>query len=121
MRIRRLFSSRLLAHALPGVLIAGGLTGCGDTATLLSGQDTGATPTLTAPVKRLIPTVDIAPARGWPAGGMPTPMAGLTVAPLATGLERSWRREPPPPYAEPAPSRSLCAHVGLCRAVYGCL
>ena len=87
MRTRRLFSSRLLARALPGVLIAGGLTGCGDTATLLKGQDTGATPTLTAPVKRLIPTVDIAPARGWPAGGMPTPMAGLTVAPLATGLD----------------------------------
>ena len=87
MRLRRLFSSRLLTHALPGVFIAGGLAGCGDTATLLNGQDTGATPTLAAPVKRLIPTVDIAPARGWPAGAMPTPMAGLAVAPLATGLD----------------------------------
>ncbi|HQS92382.1 sorbosone dehydrogenase family protein [Polaromonas sp.] len=86
MRLRRFFSSRFLTHALPGVLLAGGLAGCGDTARLLNGQDTGATPTLEAPVKRLIPTVDIAPAKGWPAGATPTPMAGLTVAPLATGL-----------------------------------
>lgn len=87
MQLRRLFDSRLLTHALPGVVIAAGLAGCGDTARLLNGQDTGATPTLEAPVRRLLPTVDIAPAKGWPVGGMPTPMAGLAVAPLATGLD----------------------------------
>ena len=69
-----------------GVLLAA-LGACGDTAVLNSGEDTGATPTLPEPVKRLIPTVNIAPAKGWPAGGMPTPMAGMMVTPFATGLD----------------------------------
>ena len=68
-----------------GVLM--GIAACGDKATLLSSEDTGANPTLPQPVKRLIPTVNIAPAKGWPQGGMPTPMAGLTVMPFATGLD----------------------------------
>jgi glucose/arabinose dehydrogenase len=61
-------------------------TACGDTSQLLAGQDTGPNPTLPEPVKRLIPTVNIAPAKGWPEGAMPTPMNGLAVAPFATGL-----------------------------------
>ena len=63
------------------------LVACGDRATLLSAEDTGATPTLPAPVKRLIPTVNIAPAKGWAQGAMPTPMAGMAVVPFATGLD----------------------------------
>lgn len=47
----------------------------------------GAQPTLPAPVRQLIPTVNIAPAKGWPAGQMPQPMAGLQVTALARGLE----------------------------------
>jgi len=47
----------------------------------------GANPTLPQPVKRLIPTVNIAPAKGWPEGVMPTPMAGLGVTALASGLD----------------------------------
>jgi len=39
------------------------------------------------PVDRhLIPTVQIAPAKGWPAGAKPVAAAGLAVAPFATGL-----------------------------------
>ena len=72
---------------LTALFVAGmGMTACGDRATLLSSEDTGATPTLAQPVKRLIPTVNIAPAKGWPQGAMPTAMAGLTVTPFATGL-----------------------------------
>ena len=63
------------------------LTACGDRATLLASEDTGANPTLPQPVKRLIPTVNIAPAKGWAQGAMPTPMAGMAVMPFATGLE----------------------------------
>ena len=76
-------SKRLL---LTSVFLTG-LAACGDTATLKMAEDTGATPTLTAPVKRLVPTVNIAPAKGWPAGSMPTPIAGMTVTPFATGLD----------------------------------
>ena len=72
---------------LPITAFLAALSGCGDTATLLTGQDTGANPTLPAPVKRLIPTVNIAPAKGWPAGTMPTPMAGMTVTPFADKLD----------------------------------
>ena len=77
---------RLLPFAaLVGALM--GLAACGDKATLLSSEDTGANPTLPQPVKRLIPTVNIAPAKGWPQGAMPIAMAGLTVIPFATGLD----------------------------------
>ena len=79
-------ASRLLPlAALLGAVM--GLTACGDRATLLAFEDTGATPTLPQPVKRLIPTVNIAPAKGWPSGAKPTAMAGLTVTPFAAGLE----------------------------------
>ena len=73
--------------ALPITTFLAALSACGDTATLLRGEDTGANPTLLAPVKRLIPTVDIAPAKGWPAGTMPTPMAGMAVTPFADKLD----------------------------------
>jgi glucose/arabinose dehydrogenase len=65
-----------------------GLIGCGDRATLVPTAGMGATPTLPQPKSSLIPTVDIAPALGWPEGGMPTAaIAGLSVTALATGLE----------------------------------
>jgi glucose/arabinose dehydrogenase len=63
------------------------LAACGDKSTLQPGADIGARPTLKAPNKTLIPTVNIAPAKGWPAGGMPTPAAGLAVNAFATALD----------------------------------
>ncbi len=72
--------------ALAGVAVLG-LSACGDTATLLTDEDTGPNPTLPAPVKRLIPTVNIAPAKGWPDGKMPTAMPGMTVTALADKLD----------------------------------
>ncbi len=69
------------------LLLAAGLTACGDTSKLPPAADVGANPTLPKPNKTLFPTVHIAPAAGWPAGRMPAPMAGLTVAPLASGLD----------------------------------
>ena len=70
-----------------GLVLLGGLAGCGDRATLVPTAGMGATPTLPEPRSSLIPTVDIAPATGWPEGGMPTAMAGLGVTALATGLD----------------------------------
>ncbi|QJC56586.1 hypothetical protein HC248_01894 [Polaromonas vacuolata] len=47
----------------------------------------GPTPILPSPKSSLIPTVNIAPAKGWPAGTKPIAMAGLTVTAFSTGLE----------------------------------
>ena len=50
-------------------------------------QTIGPNPQLAKPNKQTIPTVHIAPAKGWPEGTGPTAAAGLSVAALATGLE----------------------------------
>ncbi|MGC1176380.1 PQQ-dependent sugar dehydrogenase [Polaromonas sp.] len=76
---------RLLA--VLSVLLAAGLAACGDTSKVPPGTDVGATPTLTEPVKSMIPTVNIAPAQGWPEGVKPQPQAGMAVTALATGLD----------------------------------
>ncbi|MDP1998320.1 MAG: sorbosone dehydrogenase family protein [Rhodoferax sp.] len=47
----------------------------------------GATPQLPKPNRQFIPTVHIAPAKGWPAGVQPVAADGLAVAALATGLD----------------------------------
>ncbi|MDB6164800.1 MAG: sorbosone dehydrogenase family protein [Xanthomonadaceae bacterium] len=60
--------------------------GCGSGAEQLAHQDMGPNPVLPPPAHSLIPTVAIAPARGWPPGAMPTPASGLAVNALATGL-----------------------------------
>lgn len=67
--------------------LLGGLAACGDTALLLPESGMGPNPTLPQPRISLIPTVNIAPASGWPQGLMPVPMAGLAVTALASGLD----------------------------------
>ena len=63
------------------------LAACGDRSTLSPGADVGPEPVLASPVKRLVPTVDIAPAKGWPPGAAPIPAAGLAVKAFAAGLD----------------------------------
>jgi glucose/arabinose dehydrogenase len=63
------------------------LAGCGDTAQLPEDAALGPDPTLPPPAGTLIPTVKIAPAKGWPAGAKPAPAAGLAVNAFATGLD----------------------------------
>jgi glucose/arabinose dehydrogenase len=46
----------------------------------------GPTPTLPAPKKSMIPTVELAPARGWPAGAKPNVASGMTVNAFGHGL-----------------------------------
>ena len=61
--------------------------GCTETATLTVAQGTGAHPILPPPTNTLLPTVNIAPARGWPAGAAPHAAPGTRVTAFATGLD----------------------------------
>jgi glucose/arabinose dehydrogenase len=64
------------------------LSSCaGDRAKLPRSAVTGPDPVLPPPRRSLLPTVDIAPAKGWPAGARPLPAAGLAVNAFATGLD----------------------------------
>ena len=53
------------------IMLAGTLAACGESSTLQVSDGTGPQPRLPAPNKTLIPTVNIAPAIGWPAGATP--------------------------------------------------
>jgi glucose/arabinose dehydrogenase len=77
----RLRSSPILAAA---VLLT--LAACGDKSSLPVGAGVGPSPTLPQPKTSLIPTVDIAPAKGWN-GGKPTAAQGLEVSAMASGLD----------------------------------
>jgi glucose/arabinose dehydrogenase len=63
------------------------LSGCGDSAKLPEQASTGANPPIPAPDKSLIPTVNIATAKGWRDGGKPTAAAGLKVTAYAQDLD----------------------------------
>jgi glucose/arabinose dehydrogenase len=67
--------------------VALSLSACGDTARLPVESGMGPKPVLPAPEKSLIPTLNIAPARGWPHGGRPFAAEGLMVASYAAQLE----------------------------------
>ena len=72
-----------VAIGLMAVLLAG----CGEMATLPVAAGTGPQPSLPAPNKGLIPTVNIAPAIGWEQGTTPQPAPGMRVAAFASGLD----------------------------------
>ncbi len=72
-------------HLLMLALLA--LSACGDMAKLSVADGTGPQPTLDAPRTSLIPTVNIAPAAGWPAGAIPLAASGTRVAAFASGLD----------------------------------
>ena len=56
-------------------------------ATLTLAEGTGPRPRLPAPSTHLVPTVHIAPAKGWPSGLRPAAAEGLVVESLARGLD----------------------------------
>ena len=64
-----------------------GSAACAQTAPSTAALGVGPSPVLPAPEKSLIPTVNIAPAIGWPDGATPQAMAGLSVAAFANGLD----------------------------------
>ena len=63
------------------------LAACGEVATLPVSAGTGPQPTLPAPAPSLIPTVNIATAKGWAPGTTPKTAAGTQVAAFANGLD----------------------------------
>ncbi len=69
------------------IMIAGTLAACGESSTFQVSDGTGPSPRLPEPNKTLIPTVNIAPAIGWPEGVKPTAAAGTQVAAFAEGLD----------------------------------
>jgi glucose/arabinose dehydrogenase len=84
---RLILSSRhlLLAACFAGVAV--GLAACNEQETAMAEQTYGAKPALLAPENSLIPTVNVAKAVGWPAGGKPIAAAGMAVNAFATGLD----------------------------------
>jgi glucose/arabinose dehydrogenase len=75
------------ARAVALAAAALSLAACGETARLPETAGVGPSPQLPPPHQTLIPTVHIAPAKGWPAGAAPTPAPGTSVNPYATGLD----------------------------------
>lgn len=70
------------------VLLAGLLAGCGASPSTADINDyIGPNPKLEAPSKTFLPTVNVADAKGWPAGMIPKAAAGLAVTEFAGGLK----------------------------------
>lgn len=63
------------------------LSGCGASSPLPVSSTTGPNPVLPAPDNTLLPTVNIAPAIGWPAGKKPIAAMGTKVVAFARGLD----------------------------------
>jgi glucose/arabinose dehydrogenase len=63
------------------------LAACGDVAQLPLSAGIGRHPQLPPPHPTLIPTINVAPAIGWPASGQPMAASGMTVNAFAQGLD----------------------------------
>jgi glucose/arabinose dehydrogenase len=84
-RVRPRSGATLIAPLIGVMVLA--LTACGEVATLPISAGTGPQPILPPPRQTLIPTVHIAPAKGWPAGATPQVAPGTRVAAFASGLD----------------------------------
>src|SRR3954469_4112391 len=62
-------------------------TACAERSQLTPEQTIGPDPVLPAPSSKPIPTMHVAPAKGWPAGTKPASPEGRNVTAFATGLE----------------------------------
>ena len=79
--------AKRIARCMTSMFAAGALLGCGESATLSVAEGTGPRPELPEPKQTLLPTVNIAPAVGWPQGTIPRAAPGLQVAAFASGLD----------------------------------
>jgi len=79
-------ATQFLLSALSTVIILG-FTGCTVSSKTPVTDSYGSQPSLPEPKSRLFPVVNIAPAKGWPEGVMPTPAPGLKVQAFAQGLQ----------------------------------
>ncbi len=78
---------KLIARLVGGMAVAVTVGGCGEAAKLPLSAGIGSNPTLPPPVRTLVPTVNIAPAKGWPPGATPLPAPGTQVNAFAAGLD----------------------------------
>lgn len=69
------------------VLLSVALVGCGAVSQQPASAGYGVNPDLPAPTSTLLPTVNIATAKGWPEGRTPRAAPGLKVAAFARGLD----------------------------------
>lgn len=76
---------RAISVSLGVVVLA--LAACGEMAQLPISSGIGPQPTLPPPRHTLIPTVNIAPAKGWSSGAMPQGAPGTNVSAFASGLD----------------------------------
>lgn len=74
-------------YSLLFTVLAIALTACGEEARLPVSAGVGPHPQLPPPNPTLIPTVNIAPAKGWPGNGKPVAVPGMTVNAFARGLD----------------------------------
>ena len=80
---------KFLATSLALIALTFCLAGCRDEASLPVEAGTGPNPKLPPPRQRLIPTVEVAHAVGWPEGGKPVAAERLKVELFASGLDAS--------------------------------
>jgi hypothetical protein len=72
--------------AVVGVSMALFLAACGDSANLPEEAAFGPNPMLPKPTETIIPTINIAPAKGWPQGASPAPSPSLRGRPRPPAL-----------------------------------
>lgn len=83
-RRRRFLSATLLAAiAIPGSLF---YVTAGERARIAFDRTVGDDPEIAEPVQRIVPTIDVAEAMGWPEGRTPIAAPGLKVQAFASGL-----------------------------------
>lgn len=74
-------------HIALALALTVALAACGEEPAMPEQATVGPKPTLPKPQPTLIPTVNIAPAKGWPEGGKPEAAQGLAVGAFAAGLD----------------------------------
>ncbi len=82
-----IFNLQAYCYGLLMMVVLMTLSACGEIASLPVSAGFGSSPTLPAPNKTIIPTVNIAPAIGWPNATMPKAAADTKVAIFASGLD----------------------------------
>ena len=75
------------AIAVSAILAASFLLGCAENAHLPATAGIGQAPALPPPTESAIPTIAVAPARGWAGTEAPTPASGLRVTAFARDLD----------------------------------
>ena len=76
-----------LLQMLAVALAATTLAACGESATVPASKGYGPEPVLPPPKQTWLPTMDVAPAKGWAPGATPVAAPGFSVGALATGLD----------------------------------